>query len=120
MSREAFDDGARAARPTLLRPAFLLVVLSTLAYFVCVGMLLPTYPRFIEGPLRGTDLAVGLSGAAFSLAAVMLRPVAGRLGDRRGRRPLIVGGASIVAASVAATAAVHSVAFLIGLRLSAG
>ena len=110
----------RASRPQLLTPAFLLVVLSTLAYFVCIGMLMPTFPRFIEGPLKGTDVAVGLSGGAFSLAAVLLRPIAGRLGDRRGRRPLIVGGGAVVAASVAANAAVHGIGPLLALRLLAG
>jgi MFS family permease len=92
-----------APRPPLVTAPFALVVLSTFAYFLCVGMLLPTMPRFIEGPLGGTDVAVGISGGVFSFAAVILRPFAGRYGDQRGRRPLIVFGSAIVGASVAAT-----------------
>ncbi|MFY9588925.1 MAG: MFS transporter [Actinomycetota bacterium] len=99
---------------------FVLVVLSTFAYFLCVGMLLPTMPRFIEGPLGGTDIAVGLSGGVFSLAAVVLRPFAGRAGDRRGRRPLILYGSAIVAASVGATTLVESIPVLMIFRLTAG
>lgn len=107
-------------RPTLVTGPFVLVVLSTFAYFLCVGMLLPTMPRFIEGPLGGTDVAVGISGGVFSLAAVVLRPFAGRAGDRRGRRPLILWGSAIVAGSVAATVVVESLAVLMILRLTSG
>lgn len=114
-------DRRRAdARPSLVTPPFVLVVLSTLAYFLCVGMLLPTTPRFIEGPLGGSDIAVGLSGGAFSLTAVILRPFVGRFGDRRGRRPLIVFGSAIVAASVAAHTLVTALPLLMVLRLTAG
>lgn len=111
---------ARAERPQLVTAPFVLVVLSTFAYFLCVGMLLPTMPRFIEGPLGGTDIAVGLSGGVFSLAAVVLRPFAGRAGDRRGRRPLILYGSAIVAASVGATTLVESIPVLMIFRLTAG
>src|SRR5437867_9890749 len=101
-----------APRPRLVTPSFALVVLATLGYFMAVGMLLPTMPRFIEGPLGGTDVAVGISGGVFSLAAVILRPFAGRAGDRRGRRPLIVIGSAIVAVSIALTNVVTSLAVL--------
>jgi MFS family permease len=108
------------ARPPLVTPSFALVVLSTLGYFLAVGMLLPTMPRFIEGPLGGTDVAVGISGGVFSLAAVILRPFAGRAGDRRGRRPLIVIGSAIVAGSIAATNIVTSIPFLMIFRVTSG
>jgi MFS family permease len=112
--------GPGAPRPRLVTPGFLLVVASTLAYFVSVGMLLPTVPRFIEGPLGGSDVAVGASIGVFSLSAVLLRPLAGRFADRRGRRPLMVGGAAVVAASVAAYHLVGSVPSLVVARLVAG
>lgn len=114
MSRE------RGTRPALVTPPFVLVVVSTFAYFLCVGMLFPVFPFFIEGPLGGSDVAVGLSGGAFSLTAVLLRPWAGRAGDRRGRRPLMVAGSAIVAASVLANKAVDSLTILMALRLVAG
>jgi MFS family permease len=99
---------------------FALVVGSTFAYFLSVGVLLPTLPRFIEGPLGGTDVAVGISVGAFSLSAVVLRPIAGRAGDRRGRRPLIVFGSAIVAASVIGYNVVTSIPTLVFFRLVAG
>jgi MFS family permease len=113
-------SGDARRKERLVTPAFALVVLSTSAYFLCVGMLLPTFPRFIEGPLGGSDVAVGLSGGAFSLTAVVLRPIAGRLGDRHGRRPLIVLGSMIVAVSVLANTVVDSLPVLMLLRLFSG
>jgi MFS family permease len=101
-------------------PTFAMVVAATFAYFLSVGVLLPTLPRFIKGPLGGSDVAVGISVGAFSLAAVVLRPIAGRSGDRRGRRPLIVGGSAIVAASVIGYNLVHSIPVLVLFRLVAG
>ena len=110
----------RGEQPALVTPAFVLVVLSTFGYFLCVGMLLPTLPRFIEGPLGGSDVAVSVSGAAFSLSAVLLRPFAGRAGDRLGRGPLMVGGSVIVAASVGLYSVVDSLPVLMLLRFCAG
>lgn len=109
-----------ARRGKLVTPAFALVVLSTFAYFLCVGVLLPTLPRFIEGPLGGSDVAVGISGGAFALSAVLLRPFVGRAGDRIGRRPLIVLGSAIVAVSVVAYNVVTTLPLLMLLRLTAG
>jgi len=107
-------------RRKLVTPTFALVVASTFAYFLGVGILLPTLPRFIEGPLRGSDFAVGVSVGAFSLSAVLLRPLAGRAGDRRGRRPLIVGGSAIVTASVLGYHLAHTIPILVIFRLIAG
>ncbi len=114
------DAPRRAKKPSLVTPAFLLVLLATLGYFLCVGMLLPVVPRFVRGPLGGSDVAVGLSAGVFSLTAVIMRPFAGRFGDRRGRRPLIVGGATIVAATVFAYNVIESIPLLVVFRLIAG
>ena len=77
----------------VLTPLFLLIMLSTLAYFISVGALQPTLPRFVEGPLSGGDISVGLAIGAFAFSAVLIRPLVGPLGDKRGRRLLIVLGA---------------------------
>lgn len=111
---------ARTKRPSLVTRPFLLVLLSTLGYFLCVGMLLPVVPRFVEGPLGGSDVAVGVTAGIFSLTAVLVRPFVGRAGDRRGRRPLIVGGSAIVAASVLAYHLADSIPLLLVFRLIAG
>lgn len=108
------------ARPRLVTPVFVLITLSTFAYFVSVGALIPTLPLYVEGPLGGGDVAVGLGIGAFSLSAVLLRPFVGRLSDARGRRLLLVTGAALVTVSVAGYALVSSLIPLLVLRLVTG
>ena len=107
-------------RARLLTPTFLLVMLSTLAYFTTVGAMQPTLPRFVEGPLGGGSVAVGLTIGAFAVTAVMLRPFSGRLSDSRGRKILIVGGGTLVGVSVLAYALASSLTMLIVSRLVTG
>ena len=107
-------------RPRLVTPAFLLITLSTFAYFVAIGALIPTLPRYVEGPLEGTGGSVGLAMGAFAVSAVLMRPFTGRLGDVRGRRVLIVGGALLVAISVAGYLVADSLPVLIALRVLTG
>jgi MFS family permease len=109
-----------ASKPRLISPAFLLIALAALAYFTADGVLIPAVPRYVEGPLGGNDVAVGLSVAAFSVTALLLRPWAGRLGDRRGRRLLMLIGGSVVTVSVLGYVAATSVALLVALRLLTG
>lgn len=103
-----------------MTPLFLLITLATFFYFVSIGALVPTVPRYVEGPLGGSSLAVGLVVGSFAFSAVLLRPLVGRLGDRRGRRILMVGGAAVVGLSSALYVVASSVAVLILLRLALG
>ena len=86
---------AAPTRPALLTPAFVAVTLASLAYFTGDGVLVPAVPRYVQGPLAAGDVAVGLVVGAFSLSAFFLRPWVGGLGDRWGRRPLMVLGAGL-------------------------
>lgn len=104
----------------LVTVRFALVTLATFAYFMALGMLLPTLPRYVEERLGGGSVAVGLVVGGFAFSAAVLRPFAGRLGDLRGRRILVVGGASIVGVSVLAYTAVDSIPALVALRLLTG
>ncbi len=108
------------ARPTLLTPTFLLVAAAELCYFTADGVLLPALPRYVEGPLGGGNVAVGLVIGAFSLAAFFLRPWAGAVADRRGRRMLMVAGASVFAVSVAGYLVATSVPVLAAMRVLTG
>lgn len=107
-------------RAPLFSTRFVLVTLATFAYFLGMGALLPTLPRFVEHELHGSSLAVGMAVGSFSLSAALLRPFAGRLGDLRGRRVLLVGGSLVFATSVASYALVSSVPMLIAARLLSG
>ena len=110
----------KRGRPRLITPPFLLITFSTFAYFVAIGALIPTLPRYVEGPLGGTGGSVGLAMGAFAISAVLMRPFTGRLGDTRGRRLLIVGGAFLVAISVAGYLVADSLPVLVALRILTG
>ncbi len=107
-------------RERLITGQFVLIVASGLAYFLALTMLSPVIPRYVEGPLGGGSVAVGLGVGTFAVGAVLLRPYAGRIGDRIGRRVLVVGGALVVAAMTALYGLVESLAWLAGVRLVAG
>ena len=111
---------APGAKPRLFSAMFLLITFATLAYFVSIGALQPILPRFVEGPLSGSKAEVGLVVGAFAFSAVLVRPLVGPIGDRRGRRLLIVVGAGIVALSVAGYVVAESLWLLILLRLVSG
>ncbi len=104
----------------LLTPRFALVVAVGLAYFFSLGMLLPVVPLFVEDELGGGSVAVGVAVGAFSVGAVLLRPFAGRIGDRMGRRILIIGGALTVGVAVALYPLADSVAVLLPARVLGG
>jgi predicted MFS family arabinose efflux permease len=107
-------------RPALLTPAFVTVTLAALAYFTGDGVLIPAVPRYTHGPLGAGDVAVGLVVGAFSLSAFFLRPWAGGAADRWGRRPLMLAGAGLFAASTLAYGLASGPAALAGLRLLTG
>ncbi|HEX2736985.1 MAG TPA: MFS transporter, partial [Acidimicrobiia bacterium] len=75
---------------------------------------------YVEGPLGGGDVEVGIAVGALFVGAVLLRPFAGRVGDRVGRRILIIGGAGIVAVSTACYGLVASIPFLVCARVATG
>ncbi len=99
---------------------FLTVVVAGLFYFFSLGMLLPIVPLFVAGPLGGSELAVGILVGSFSIGAVLIRPFAGRIGDRMGRKVLIVGGALVVAISVGLYLLVTGPEMLLAARLIGG
>ncbi len=107
-------------RPRLVTPSFLLVGAATLAYFLGESAVFPVLPVYVRGPLGGSDIAVGLSVGAFSLTALLIRPWAGRMADRRGRRLPMVLGAAIFAVSVAGYTLADTVPALIAMRLLTG
>lgn len=107
-------------RERLLTPLFLLVMLSTLAYFTAIGVLTPTLPRYVEGPLGHGSVAVGLTIGSFALSAVLLRPFVGRVSDRRGRRLLVTFGGIVVGLAMAGYALTDALWGLVILRVITG
>ena len=110
-----------APPPTRLwtRP-FLLLLLASFVYFTADGMAFAVLSRYVDGQLGGGEVGAGLAFETFSLTALVLRPYAGRLADRRGRRALMVGGAALFALAALGHLAATSLPILIGLRLTMG
>jgi MFS family permease len=107
-------------RPRLVTRPFVLVGLASLAYFTADGVLIPTVPLYVERALRGGDVAAGVAVGAFSLTALVLRPLSGRLGDRRGRRLLLLMGAGLFGLSVLGYSLADSTWLLTVFRLITG
>ena len=63
----------------------------TFCGLVAVGSVLPVLPRYIHGPLGSGDVAVGVVIGAYAVTGLLLRPVAGRFADTRGRKPTVAG-----------------------------
>jgi MFS family permease len=108
------------SRDRLLTPRFLLVVASGLSYFLAIGMLIPVVPQYVKGPLAGGNVGVGVAVGSLFVGAVLLRPYAGRVGDRVGRRVLIIGGALIVAGSTVVYGVFDTLPYLVGIRVLTG
>jgi MFS family permease len=82
--------------------------------------LIAVTPFFVTGPLGSGPAAVGVAVGAFSASTLVLRPLAGRWTDRHGRRPLLIGGASLFAVLVAGHLLVTDLTGLVVLRLLLG
>ena len=111
---------AVSLQPLLLTRPFRLVVITTLASFLAFGATLPVLPRFVVDELERGEIAVGAVFAVHALAAVLVRPAVGRIGDQFGRRALIAGGGALTALAMVGHLAVGSFALLLALRALAG
>lgn len=103
----------------LTRP-FVLTVLAEFALCMSLGMLLAIIPVYANDELGAGSFGVSLAVAAVSPMLLVVQPVAGRIGDRRGRRLLIVSGGLIAALSVAGYTFAGSLGLLVALRLLTG
>jgi MFS family permease len=79
--------------------AFAGIFAVTFCGLLAVGAVLPVLPRYVHGPLDGGNIAVGVVVGAYAATGLLLRPVAGRLADHRGRRPTVLLGSILVAVS---------------------
>jgi MFS family permease len=85
-----------------------------------VGASLATLPFYVTDKLGGGNLAVGFVVATIAVAAIVARPIAGRLADRRGYKPILMAGAAACALAGALYFLSLHVAVLIPVRLVHG
>src|SRR4029453_1984324 len=102
-------------RGRLVTPAFIRLAVADLAYFTATGIAIYTLPLWVTGPVGSNKSGAGLAFGVFAVSALILRPVAGRLADTRGRRPLLLGGALLSAVGMLGTAYAETLALVISL-----
>jgi predicted MFS family arabinose efflux permease len=120
MATSTLADQPTQPRDRLITPAFVGLAVADLAYFTAAGLAILVLPLYVTGPVGSSTAGAGLAFGAFAVSALVLRPVAGRLTDALGRRPLLIGGAVLAAACLLATAYTDSLAIIVGLRLLSG
>lgn len=120
MIPESTEESGPAGEPRLLSAALAFVILATFAYFIAIGALLPTVPRYAADELGASGIGVGISVGAFAVSAAVLRPWIGRLGDVYGRRILVVGGCLVAGVSILAYPLATSLPALVAARLVSG
>jgi len=97
-SRSTLSSG-RGVLATLLRPAALVPGLIVVAGASFLGMVDFTVPLDLDRSLGTGATAIGLLFAAAAVLDALASPIAGAAGDRRGRRPIAITGAVVVAIS---------------------
>jgi MFS family permease len=104
----------------ILTKPFVLVVLAEFAMCMSIGMLLVILPVFAHDELAAGSFGVALTVAAVSPMLLLFQPIAGRIGDRKGRRVLVVSGGLVASVSIAAYVLAGSLETLIAFRLFTG
>ena len=97
-----------------------LVYAVTFCQFAAIGMYLTGIQLFVRDELAGSRAAVGLAVGAFSVTAVLSRPIVGRGVDQRGRKPFLYVGLALLALSSLGFLVADSLAAVVALRLVQG
>lgn len=106
------SDGKGAERAVLVA-----VALGALLAPLNSTMIAVALPDIVEG----FDSSVGTVGwlvTSYLLALAVVQPVAGKLGDRHGRRPFVIGGLAVFGVASLGAALAPSLPFLIGFRVA--
>ncbi len=104
----------------LFTAAFVMLGIADLAYFTAVGVAIHSLPLFVTGPIGSDEAGAGLAFGAFGVTALLCRPLAGRLSDTRGRRPVLIFGALLAGLGMALLPFAESLEVVVGIRLMQG
>jgi len=104
----------------LLTAPFARIWLATFGAFTTFGMLILALPLYTKDELGRGSIGVGVAVGAGSATSFISSPLSGRLGDRRGRRPLLLTGGAVMIACYLALALTPGLAEVIAIRLLAG
>src|SRR5690349_11280498 len=97
----------------------LVLFLTVFIHLLGFGILLPILPYYAKTYGAG-GLVVGLLSASFSFCQFLFAPMWGRLSDRVGRRPILLGSLIVTSGSYIVFGFAHSLALLFVSRIVAG
>jgi len=97
----------------------LVLFLTVFIHLLGFGILLPILPYYAKSYGAG-GLLVGLLSASFSFSQFLFAPVWGRLSDRVGRRPILLGSLIVTSGSYVVFGFAHSLPLLFASRILAG
>ena len=97
----------------------LVLFLTVFIHLLGFGLLLPILPYYAKTYGAG-GLVVGLLSASFSFFQFLFAPVWGRLSDRVGRRPILLGSLIVTSGSYLVFGFAHSLWLLFASRILAG
>jgi predicted MFS family arabinose efflux permease len=93
---------------------------ASFVYFAALGVTTPVLPRFIVGPAGGTKIELGIAVAAFSLTALVLRPVVVPVARRFPSSRVMAVGSVTVGVADGLLVLTPSPVLIIALRAGAG
>jgi len=73
-----------------------LVMLSVFLGFLAIGSALPVVPLYARNAFHAGDIAIGMIMGVQALAAVLSRPLVGRIGPRHGWRRILQAGLALL------------------------
>ena len=115
-------NGAGAPRDPVLahrRGSLLAVFFTVFIDLLGFGIVIPLLPIYSEA-YGANEVQLGLLFASFSAMQLVFAPFWGRLSDRVGRRPILIGGLVGTAFSYALFGLAHGMTMLFAARLLAG
>ena len=107
------------SRDRIFSRSFTLAILANLFSFTSMYLLLATLPLYVVA-IGGTVADAGIVLACFTLSAVIVRPLVGRLSDRRAKKAIMLVGAVMLAASSLLYEPAHSVPLVMAVRVFHG
>lgn len=105
---------------TRTRFAYAAVLGAALLCYAALGAILRLLPSYVQSDLHKGPFAVGLAVGAPAITAVVTRPLGGRLADRRGPAPVLIGGAAFMTLATLPLLAADAYPLLLGSRLAVG
>lgn len=98
---------------------FMFIFLANFFIFLGFQMTLPTIPLFVEH-LGGNDQLIGFVVGIFTFSALLVRPYAGRMLEKKGRGFIYLTGLAIFVLSVGSFGFALGIAFLFLMRIVQG